>query len=64
MNANIGTVDRIGRIVAGLVLIGASVAGLIGAWGFIGVIPLVTGIVRFCPAYRLLGFTTCPRPAH
>lgn len=60
MIANIGTVDRIIRIVIGLALIAASLFGVIGLWGWIGVVPLATGVIRFCPAYRLFGLSTCP----
>ncbi len=60
MTANIGSVDRIARIVVGLCLIAASLGGVIGMWGLIGIVPLATGVIRFCPAYRLFGFSTCP----
>lgn len=60
MKANVGSLDRALRIGAGVVLIGLAAAGLIGAWGYIGVLPLVTGLLRTCPAYRLLGLNTCP----
>lgn len=60
MKANIGTVDRVLRIVVGLALLGLFAAGSIGAWGLIGIVPLGTGLVRFCPLYRLLGVSTCP----
>jgi hypothetical protein len=60
MKANVGTVDRVVRIVAGLALIGLTLAGQIGVWGWIGVVPLVTGIFTFCPAYAILGLNTCP----
>jgi hypothetical protein len=59
MNANVGSVDRIVRIVAGLALIGAALMGVIGAWGWIGVVPLATGVFRFCPAYLPFGLNTC-----
>lgn len=59
MKMNVGSVDRILRIVAGLVLIGLTLAGQIGVWGWIGVLPLLTGIFRFCPAYTLFGMNTC-----
>lgn len=59
MKMNVGSVDRILRIVAGLVLIGLTLAGQIGVWGWIGVVPLLTGIFRFCPAYTLFGMNTC-----
>lgn len=60
MNANVGTIDRVLRIAVGALLIGLAVSGQIGAWGWIGVLPLATGLFRFCPAYRLLGIRTCP----
>ncbi len=59
MQANVGSIDRTIRILAGLGLIAATLAGMIGAWGWIGLIPLATGIVRFCPLYLPLGFRTC-----
>ncbi|WP_420235225.1 YgaP family membrane protein [Pseudomonas sp. ABY48] len=61
MKANIGTIDQGARIVVGLVLIILSLTGLIGAWGWIGLVPLATGIFRFCPLYSLLGIKTCKR---
>ncbi|MCY0853573.1 DUF2892 domain-containing protein [Cupriavidus sp. 2TAF22] len=60
MQTNIGTVDRTLRIVVGLALIGLAVTGTIGVWGWIGVIPVLTGLVRICPLYSLLGVRTCP----
>ena len=60
MEVNVGGVDRIMRIAAGLVLIGLTLAGQIGVWGWIGVMPLFTGIFKFCPAYTLFGIKTCP----
>ena len=59
MNANVGTLDRGLRIAAGLTLLGLSFTGVIGLWGLIGVVPLATGVFRFCPAYPLLGINTC-----
>ena len=61
MKANIGTIDRSLRVVAGLLLIGLSLSGVIGVWGWIGLVPLATGIFRFCPVYTLLGIKTCNR---
>ena len=58
MKCNVGGADRILRIVAGLVLIGLALAGVIGVWGWIGLMPLLTGIFRFCPAYKLFGMST------
>jgi hypothetical protein len=60
MNVNVGTVDRVLRVVVGLVLIALAFVGTIGPWGYIGVVPLVTGAIGYCPAYSLLGFSTCP----
>ena len=56
---NEGTIDRALRVVIGLVLIALVFVGPKTAWGWIGLIPLVTGLVGFCPAYRLLGIRTC-----
>jgi branched-subunit amino acid ABC-type transport system permease component len=60
MTANVGGIDRILRIVAGLVLIALAATGVVGAWGYLGVIVLATGVFRFCGAYTLLGVNTCP----
>jgi branched-subunit amino acid ABC-type transport system permease component len=60
MTANVGGIDRILRIVAGLALIALAAAGVVGAWGYLGVIVLATGVFRFCGAYTLFGFNTCP----
>jgi Protein of unknown function (DUF2892) len=63
MKPNVGTVDRFIRVVAGLALILLAVLGKIGVWGYIGIVPLATGLFRFCPAYFPFGFTTCPTPS-
>lgn len=60
MKANVGGIDKILRIVVGLGLIGATAAGALPVWGYIGVVPLVTGLMGWCPAYTLLGVNTCP----
>ena len=60
MKTNIGGTDRILRIVLGLVLIGLALSGTIGAWGWIGIVPLATAAFGFCPLYTLLGFSSCP----
>ena len=59
MKTNIGTIDRVVRILAGLVLIGLAYSGTIGVWGYVGVVLLLTGFVRVCPAYSILGINTC-----
>lgn len=61
MTFNVGGVDRTLRIVVGAALIAATLAGAIGAWGWIGIVPLATGIFRFCPAYLPFGASTCRR---
>jgi hypothetical protein len=60
MKANVGGIDRILRIVVGIALIALAATGTVGAWGWIGVVPLVTGLFKFCPFYPLLGASTCP----
>ena len=60
MNHNVGGIDRILRIVVGLVLVGLAATGSVGWWGWIGVVPLLTGLLGSCPAYKLLGMNTCP----
>jgi len=59
MKANVGSIDRSARIVVGLGLVGAAVAGVVPAWGYIGLVPLATGLMGWCPAYPLLGINTC-----
>ncbi|MGA7749839.1 MAG: DUF2892 domain-containing protein [Gallionella sp.] len=59
MKANVGTIDRALRVIAGLVLIGLTVTGTIGVWGWIGVVPLLTGLFGLCPAYAIFGMSTC-----
>lgn len=59
MEINVGSTDRLMRVGAGAVLIGLALVGVIGPWGYVGVVPLITGLFRFCPAYRLFGFSTC-----
>jgi hypothetical protein len=60
MTVNEGTIDRALRVIAGLVLIGLAASGTVGVWGWIGVLPLVTGLVGICPAYAIFGISTCP----
>ncbi len=60
MKANVGTADRALRILAGVVLIALALSNTIGPWGWIGIVPILTGLFRFCPAYTLLGIRTCP----
>lgn len=60
MTSNVGGIDRNLRIGAGVVLVGLAATGTVGAWGWIGVVPLLTGAIGFCPVYPLLGMNTCP----
>ncbi|MEY4122090.1 MAG: hypothetical protein RLZZ457_928 [Pseudomonadota bacterium] len=60
MTANVGGIDRLLRIVAGLALIALAATGVVGAWGYLGVIVLATGVFRFCGAYTIFGINTCP----
>jgi hypothetical protein len=62
MKCNVGKADRAIRIIAGLVLIGLAATGTIGMWGWIGIVPALTGVFRFCPAYPLLGINTNGKP--
>ncbi|MDH2918510.1 MAG: DUF2892 domain-containing protein [Sideroxydans sp.] len=59
MKCNSGTIDRALRVVAGLALIGLAATGVVGVWGYIGVVLVLTGAIGFCPAYTLLGMNTC-----
>lgn len=59
MTKNVGGIDRILRIVAGLVLMGLAATGTVGIWGWLGVVPLATGAIGWCPPYSILGFNTC-----
>lgn len=61
MKSNIGGIDRILRIVVGLVLMSLAATGAIGAWGWVGFVPLATALFRFCPAYTILGINTCSK---
>jgi hypothetical protein len=59
MKVNVGGVDRIVRIVAGLALIAWVLFANGPTWAWIGIVPLATGFLNFCPAYSLLGINTC-----
>lgn len=58
--SNVGGIDRVLRIVVGLVVVSLYFWGPQSPWALLGLIPLVTGLVGFCPAYQLLGLNTCP----
>lgn len=58
MTTNIGSIDRVLRIIVGLGLISMVFVGPQAAWGWIGVVPLATALIGWCPAYSLLGIKT------
>jgi hypothetical protein len=59
MTKNVGAIDRTLRIVIGLALIAGAVTSTIGPWGYLGFLPLLTGLIGWCPPYAMLGFNTC-----
>jgi hypothetical protein len=59
MNKNIGGIERIIRILAGLVLIALAATSTVGWWGWLGLVLLATGLMGWCPPYSLLGINTC-----
>lgn len=59
MTKNVGGIDRILRIIAGLVLLGLAATGTVGWWGWLGIVPLATGAMGWCPPYAIFGFNTC-----
>jgi hypothetical protein len=59
MKSNVGGIDRIARIVIGAVLVILAATGQVGAWGWIGLLPLATGALGWCPPYSILGINTC-----
>lgn len=60
MKANVGGIDKILRIAAGLVLLVLAIIGIGAPWTWIGIVPLATGLLGWCPAYTLIGVNTCP----
>ncbi|WP_047393735.1 DUF2892 domain-containing protein [Chitinibacter sp. ZOR0017] len=60
MQVNVGGIDRVLRIGVGAGLVILAALGIIGVWGWLGVLPLVTGLMKFCPVYPLLGLNSCP----
>jgi hypothetical protein len=59
MKLNVGGIDRVVRILVGIVLIGLAVTNTVGWWGWLGVIPLATGLIGWCPPYAMFGINTC-----
>jgi len=62
MKANVGSIDRVLRIALGIVILSLVfiLEGNARYWGLVGLLPLATGLFRFCPAYSLFGLSTCP----
>ncbi|MBA0901034.1 MAG: DUF2892 domain-containing protein [Candidatus Nitrotoga sp.] len=59
MKINTGCIDRALRVVIGLALVTMAATGTVGMWGWIGVVPLLTGLIGFCPLYTIMGTNTC-----
>lgn len=59
MTFNVGGLDRTFRILVGLALVVAAATGTVGIWGYVGLIPLITGLVGWCPLYAVFGLKTC-----
>jgi ABC-type polysaccharide/polyol phosphate export permease len=62
MNINVGTADRIIRVVVGVILLALVFVGPQTPWGWIGIVPIATALIGNCPAYSLLGIRTCKKP--
>jgi hypothetical protein len=60
MTVNIGTIDRVLRIILGLAVLSLVFFGPQTPWGWIGLVPLVTALIGSCPAYSIFGISTCP----
>lgn len=63
MKLNVASLDRAARVVLGAALVVLAAMGQVGVWGWIGIVPLATGLFGVCPAYSLLGISTCPMKA-
>jgi hypothetical protein len=59
MTPNVGTIDRTLRLIVGISLVAAAALGYIGVWGYLGILPILTGSFKFCPAYLPFGLSTC-----
>lgn len=56
--SNEGTIDRAVRVVAGAIILSLAFVGPQTPWGYIGIVPILTGIIGFCPAYKIFGIDT------
>ena len=61
MQHNVGGIDKGLRLAVGVALIAASATGILPVWGYVGIVPLLTGLFGWCPLYPLLGINTCPK---
>lgn len=61
MTTNIGTIDRAARVILGIIIVTLTALGKISPWGWLGVMLMITGAIKFCPAYSLFGFKTCKK---
>jgi Protein of unknown function (DUF2892) len=59
MKTNVGGIDRIARMTLGVLLLGLTVTGNIGVWGWLGLVPLATAAIGWCPLYAIFGWKTC-----
>lgn len=59
MKKNIGTIERVIRVVIGIGILTLAFVGVRSPWAYLGIIPLLTGIIGWCPPYALLGISTC-----
>ena len=59
MKRNVGMIDRVVRVLAGLILTGLAATGNLGPWAWVGVVPLATGLIGWCPPYAIFGISTC-----
>jgi hypothetical protein len=63
MEANMGGKDRLIRLLVGLAMIGLAMVNVIGPWGWIGIVPVVSAALGWCPVYMMLGLSTQEHPA-
>ena len=62
MKQNVHIIERVVRVVVGLAIISLVFIGPQSAWGWLGLVPVVTGVIGWCPPYALFGFSTCKKP--
>ncbi len=61
MKKNIGNIERVIRIAAGLIILSLTIIGPQSPWGLLGIVPLATGVIGWCPPYAMLGISTCKK---